>query len=231
MFRGLLKRGTRATNLGRKQRRRASWVVVLVAVFGVFASGCATLWGGGAEDNARIDLIAVLPVREVPGRVGADDRPTLESHAGRAVTAQMYGFLAEQTRYRFVPDLTVDAIVARLDRGDIVDVARKVAAEVQADAVLFGKVYRFQERVGPRYAASRPASVSFDLGMYAVASDEVVWEGQFDETQEALSSNLMNVWMFWRAGPHWFSVRELSRLGVESLLEDLPETIEVTPAD
>ncbi len=231
MFSGLVNDRARAARLGSRQVRWASWVGVLAALTVGFSSGCATLLGGGAKENVRIDLIAVLPVREVLGRVGADERPTIESHAGRAVTAQVYGFLSEQTRYRFVPDLTVDAIVERLDRGDLVDVARKVAAEVQADAVLFGNVYRFQERVGPRYAASRPASVSFDLGLYVVAADKVVWEGTFDETQEALSSNLLNVWMFWRAGPHWFSVRELTRLGVVSLLEDLPDTVAVAPAD
>lgn len=194
-------------------------------------SGCSLLPKSAPEDSIRIDLVAVLPIHEAPGKGLEDDRPVLETHAGRAVTAQIYGVLAVQTLYRFVPDLTVDAIVEGLDRSDQVKLARQVAAEVGADAVLFGTVYRFQERVGTPYAASRPASVSFDLGLYLAQTDEVVWRGQFDKTQEALSSNLLNAWMFWRAGPHWFSVRELTRLGVERLLQEIPETVPVVPGD
>lgn len=200
-------------------------------VFAALASGCSMMSSNDPENSIRIDMVAVLPIVEVPGRSDDPERPILDSHAGRAVTAQIYGFLAEQTLYRFVPDLTVDAVVGGRGRGDQVELARSVASEVGADAVIFGKVYRFQDRVGPRYAASQAASVSFDLGLYLVATDDVVWRGQFDETQVALSSNLLNFWMFWRAGPHWFSSRELARLGVESLLEQVPNTVPVLPPE
>lgn len=193
----------------------------LLAVCG----GCG-LFGKGDASNKEpgIELIAVLPLRETPASArDNDDRPVLESHAGRAVTGQIYGQLATQTRYRFVPDLTVEGLVWRMDRRDGIDAARELARETGADAVLFGTVYRFQERIGPRYAAAQPASVSFDLALYSVAADEVVWKGQFDETQQPLSSNIFNAWMFWRAGPYWFSVRELSGLGVEKLFKTLPK--------
>ena len=111
----------------------------------------------------------------------------------------------------------------RITERDALAAARALARESGADGVLFGTVYRFQERIGPRYAASQPASVSFDLALYSVVADEVVWKGQFDETQQPLSSNLFNAWMFWRAGPYWFSVRELSGLGVEKLMKTLPK--------
>ncbi len=214
---------------GRRSVRSARWVATALAV--AVVSGCSLMSSKDPETSIRIDMVAVLPVREAPDRSVDADRPAMDSHAGRAVTAQIYGFLAEQTRYRFVPDLTVDAVVAGRRGGDQVELARSVAAELGADAVIFGTVYRFQDRVGPRYAASQPASVSFDLGLYLVATDDVVWRGQFDETQEALSSNLLNFWMFWRAGPHWFSSRELARLGVESLLERVPETVPVLPPE
>ncbi len=195
---------------------------LLLAV--VCASGCSTFgWGKSDSESPNIDLIAVVPLRESPGQPKRGERPPLESHAGKAVTGQIYGYLAAQTRYRFVPDLTIDALVARIDAADRLAAARALAQESGANAVLFGSVYRFQERVGPRYAASQPASVSFELELFSVAADEVVWSGQFDETQEALSTNLLNAWMFWRVGPHWFSVRELSGVGVEKLLKTLPK--------
>jgi len=203
------------------------WLVF--AVFAACCGGCGTTswdprhWGGPDTTVPRVDLIAVSPIREAPPQLEKGERPVLETHAGRAITGQIYGFLAGQTRYRFVPDLTVEATVARIATGDAIEAAKALAAETGADSVLFGTVYRFQERVGTRFAATQPASVSFDLALYSVPAGEVIWKGQFDETQEALSSNLLNAWMFWRAGPQWFSVRDLAGLGVERLLRTLPK--------
>jgi len=181
---------------------------------------------GGDGTPPPIGLIAVLPVRELPDTSLDDDdeRPMLETHAGRAVTAQVYSYLAEQTRLRFVPDLTVADVAAAGPREPI-EAARALAKATGADGVIFGSVYRFRERIGTKYAASRPASVSFDLAFYVTASDEVTWEDSFDKTQESLSSNLFNVWMFWRKGPYWFTARELAGLGVERMLDDLMDEI------
>lgn len=208
---------------------RASAVAVLL-----FCGGCSTLrdsfdwlrFGKAGSPPPPIDLLAVLPLREMPPslRDGKDERPVLESHAGRAVTAQVYRYLADQTRFRFVPDLEV-AELAPPTRGDQVEAARELARASEADAVIFGSVYRFQERIGTKYAASHPASVSFDLALYVAANDEVVWKGSFDETQESLSSNLFNWWMFWKAGPYWFTARELAGLGVDKLLDDMNDVV------
>ncbi len=194
----------------------------LLAVLAV-ASGCSTLkLGDGASPTAGVELIAVYPIREVPiAEGGTAERPVLDTHAGRAVTAQIYSLLSEQTRYRFVADLKVEELVCDMPASDPVAAARQLASVSGADAVLFGAVYRFQDRVGTRYAASQPASVSFDLALYTTAADAVVWKGQFDRTQRALSSNFFDAWMFWRGGPHWFSSRELARLGVEKLLAEI----------
>jgi len=196
---------------------------LLGALLAAALSGCSLFGGGDPSLTENVHLVAIYPIREVPGPADEDsDRPVLETHAGRAVTAQIYGILAEQTRYHFVPDLAVADMVAQIDPSlDEVAAARELALASEADAVLFGTVYRFQDRVGPRMAASQPASVSFDLAMYSTAADEVVWEGQFDQTQRALTSNFFDAWMFWRVGPHWFSSRELAGLGVEKLLREI----------
>ncbi len=192
--------------------------VVLGSAWSIAA--CSLISGGGDGPGSGLGRLAVMPLRESPESRGGD-RPTLESHAGRAVTAQIYGALSEQTRFRFVPDLEVESYVGRIDRSDQLAAARQLAELSGADGVLFGTVYRFQDRIGPRYAASAPASVSLALSLYSVNEDKIVWEGQFDETQEPLSSNILNAWMFWRGGAHWFTARELSRLGIEDLIGEI----------
>ncbi len=131
--------------------------------------------------------------------------------------------LADQATFRFVPDLTVaDALPSAHSAGDdLVSRAVALGKAVEADGVIVGHVSRFRERVGTEMGAKRPASVAFDLALVDVGSGKVVWHGQFNRTQEALSSNLFDFWMFWRAGPHWFSARELAGLGVEKLFADM----------
>jgi hypothetical protein len=206
--------------------RAGRTAAMLLAV--LLSSGCGYLdflpFVGGDQEKPPIDLIAVLPVRELPDSAADGERPVLETHAGRAVTAQVYRYLAEQTRLRFVPDLAVADVAARAPREPLA-AARALAKATGADAVIFGTVYRFRERVGTKYAASQPANVSFDLAFYVAESDEVTWQESFDKTQESLSSNLFNWWMFWRAGPYWFTARELAGLGVDRLLDDLMASI------
>ena len=130
--------------------------------------------------------------------------------------------LADQTEFRFVPDLTVADTVD--DAGACAAPAAcpsapwRSARQVGADGVIFGRVFRFQKRVGTavRRQPSRPRCRSSSAWSRS-STGEVVWQGEFDETQEPLTSNLLNWWMFWSAGPRWFSAGELAGLGVEQL--------------
>jgi hypothetical protein len=193
----------------------------------------ALLAGCGAKQQAdpshppvTMQMLAVLPLEAVRAGDAAGSPPPTES--GLAVTAQVYRVLAEQTEFRFVPDLTVaDALeTPELRSADsLVDRAVALGKEVGADGVIFGRVLRYQKRVGTDLGATTPASVAFDLGLVAVVNGDVVWRGRFDQTQEPLTSNLLNWWMFWRAGPRWMSASELAGLGIDRLFRDLTRNV------
>lgn len=163
-----------------------------------------------------VERVAVAPFERDP--VGRFILPDAE----RIVAAQIYGVLAEGSRFRAVADLAVGDASAKVNAfEDPVQRARALGREVEADAVFIGKVSRFVERVGNAYGSDKPASVGFEIQLISVSSGEALWSGHFDQTQQDLSSNLFNWWQFWRAGPRWFTAAELSRLGVEQLLEEL----------
>lgn len=178
--------------------------------------------------------LAVLPI--APADSGAIDEAAedggpsgLPPDAPEAVTAQIYGALADQATFRVVPDLTVvaaltDSRIRRME--DLTNRAVALGNAVEADGVIFGRVFHFRERVGTAYGATRPASVSFELSLLQVSSGEVAWSGAFERTQQSLSTNLLDFWMFWRAGPRWFTARELSGLGVEELLKEMKAVAE-----
>jgi hypothetical protein len=171
-----------------------------------------------------IRALAVLPL-EPAGDAGETPLP---AEAADAVTAQLYRVLADQTDFRFVPDLAVADSVALPEvrsAGGLTERAVALGKQVRADGVLFGRVFRYQKRVGTAFGATQPASVAFDLSLVAVSTGEVIWKGEFSQTQEPLSSNLLNWWMFWSGGPRWFSASELAGLGVERLFGDMTSSV------
>jgi hypothetical protein len=186
-------------------------------------AGCS-LVSPSPKITEHVGLIAVMPIeRDEPSSATPQEGgPRLEPGAERVVTAQIYGVLSSSSQWRFVPDLTVSQALSKsAARGDRAAAARSLGKAVGADAVLFGTVSRFVERVGSEYGARQPAEVGFSLQVISVASGQILWRGAFDQKQEPLSSNLFNWWQFWRGGPKWFTAQEFARLGVERLLDDL----------
>jgi hypothetical protein len=172
------------------------------------------------ELDTTVHKVAVMPIDRDP-RALSDKMPP---DAERIVTAHIYGALADSSHWRIVPDMTVAAALANISPVlTPEDRARELAAAVEADGVIFGTLSRFVEREGSDYGADKPTSVSFELKAFARKRDEVIWEGKFDETQEALTTNLLNFWQFWKGGPRWFTASEFIEMGVDRLIEDLED--------
>jgi hypothetical protein len=214
---------------------RAGAVVLAVsgaAVAAAFAVGCGFFQPGqtGEHGPLTLRLVAVLPIEPAPAP-SENGQPPAQLPAedgGLAITAQVYRVLADHTEFRVVPDLTVADVAetpAVRRAGSLVDRAVALGKEVGADGVIFGRVFRFQKRVGTEYGASQAASVWFELDLVAVATGDIVWHGVFDQTQEPLTSNLFNWWMFWRAGPRWISAGELAGLGVDQLFAQMTASV------
>jgi len=210
---------------------RAVSATLIAAALAMGCGATASQQPGEAEQKpTTMQLLAVLPIETAPSASdpGAPPPSLPPSEAGPVVTAQIYRVLAEQTEFRIVPDLTVaDVVETPQVRGAGSLLARAVALgkEVGADGVIFGRVFRFQKRVGTEFGATQPASVSFEINLVSVSTGEVVWQGSFNQTQQPLTSNLLNWWMFWQAGPRWISASELAGLGVDRLFADMTAAV------
>jgi len=166
-------------------------------------------------------LLAVLPLDHGPGV-----RPSADRHDDGAaiVTAQLYRVLSQQTEFRFAPDLSVSDLLATPElRAASGQVGRAVALgkALGAEAVIVGTVTAYAPRIGTAFGASQGASIGFTLGVVEVASGELVWEGEFAQTQESLATNFFDAWILWSAGGRWLTASELAGLGVERLWPSL----------
>ena len=103
--------------------------------------------------------------------------------------------------------------------------ARHLGQLVYADAVISGRVVRFRERVGEAMGAKSPASVAFVLDLYDVKRGDLAWEARFDETQKALTENLLGLGSFSARGLRWLSAEELSQEGIKKAVEELHQAL------
>ena len=105
---------------------------------------------------------------------------------------------------------------------------RPMAASIQlarglgADFIMVGFLFRFEERIGSSLGVERPASVGFDLHLFRLRDEKMVWEGRFNETQRPLSENLLKIVSFFRRKASWVTAEELASGGMDELLKKLP---------
>jgi len=94
--------------------------------------------------------------------------------------------------------------------------------KLEANFIFIGYVFRFEERIGSSLGVERPASVSFDLHLFRLRDERMVWMGKFDETQKPLSENLLKIGSFIRRKGSWLTAAELASVGMDEMLEKLP---------
>ena len=213
---------------------------VLLGLLVLIATGCSTTGVKTVTvgSTAGIKSILVLPfddLTKIYGEAGLIKCPLCDYffEAG-PVPPNAVDWLSE----RLVGPLGQQATAALITHGRSFDhseqasstvmlTERKMVAQagrsVKADAVLTGYIYRYEERVGTPFAASRPASVAFSIHLIRSADGADVWFGYVDETQQTLSENLFNVALFWQRKGRWVSADEMAEAGLIKLLDKFPK--------
>jgi hypothetical protein len=168
----------------------------------------------------QVRRIAVMPLVEAPDKIDN----VVADGAGEAVTAELFSEMSLVGGWEIVPDVDVAAAMQKLPPGNPGNLDANAIAlgrSVSAEAVLYGTVERYKERVGVDYAAASPAAVTFTLHLIDVKSKEVVWNAKFAKTQKALSENLMNLGNFIYNSGRWVRAHEIAMEGVKYAVTDL----------
>jgi hypothetical protein len=99
---------------------------------------------------------------------------------------------------------------------------KAMGTQLNADYMLWGSVFHYQERKGTSYGVQQPASVALDLHLLKVKEGKLVWRAQWAKTQKSLTENLLEAESFFKGKMRWVTVEELSRQGMEDMLKDFP---------
>jgi len=93
--------------------------------------------------------------------------------------------------------------------------------ELKVDAVLYSKLFRFEDRIGGEYSVKRPASVAFTLQIIRVSDGATLWRNTFDETQQALMENLLKAGLYRKTGLRWLTATQLADYGLSHAADEL----------
>ena len=186
----------------------------------------------GIEDR-NFKRIAIFPLdtflgeekTKVPFSPAISTNGKGEKGAATILSHQLYSAMTALPSWQIISDHEVRGVEPLIPKGSPESRARRLGQLVYADAVISGRVIRFREREGEALGAQNPASVAFVLELYDVKRGDLVWSGRFDETQRALSENLLDLGAFTKRGGRWLKAEELALEGVKRAVNELHQTL------
>ncbi|MEG6549047.1 hypothetical protein V6C53_02255 [Desulfocurvibacter africanus] len=92
---------------------------------------------------------------------------------------------------------------------------------IPADYLLVPQLVFYHERRGGDWGAEEPASVIMDFFLLDVGNGTILRRYRFEETQQPLSENLLDVDKFVNRGGKWISAEELTQEGIEQAIKEL----------
>jgi hypothetical protein len=201
------------------------WKLLPLLIF-LAACGSANLNSQTSNDldSRKIRRVAIYPLESLSGRektrVPFSSAPN-ENSGPAIISRQLYSTMAQLPDWQIVSDREVREMEPLVPPGSPEARARRLGQLVYADAVLSGRLLRFQEREGESMGAMNPASVAFVLEMWDVKRGDVIWSARFDETQKSLSEDLLNIGQVASRGVRWLKAEELSLEGVKKAVGQL----------
>lgn len=180
--------------------------------------------------KGEIRRIAVLPFTTTGLVLDKPERGVepLSEPPGDTVTRAMTTAMRNLGDWQIVDDLTVGEGLRQL-AGDVrapsASEAVAVGKLLRVDAVLRGHVKVFEERIGSELAVKRPAHVVFAAELLRPADGAVLWQGEYDEQQQSLSENLLNLPGFVRAHGTWVRAGDLTAMGATRMADRLHEAL------
>ncbi|HID97494.1 MAG TPA: hypothetical protein EYP57_04810 [Thermodesulfobacteriaceae bacterium] len=220
-------------------------VIVLTCV--LLAAGCASRkqpTGQVQYSLPALKLIAVTPVDRAsiaPGLHKATcslsdevfDANPLPPETSEAVTRILFDRISGDSRFVPVSEgqcvAFLDALLAENVRTSQIRLIQAFGRQFNADAVLYSKLFRYQERIGSDYSVASPASVAFSMHLIRVIDGAILWRSSFDKTQQSFSQNIFDYKFYRQAGMRWLTASKLAEVGITNALDDLMKLLPPLP--
>lgn len=202
----------------------------------VFIAGCASKQPDyPVYSGDKINRIAIIP----PQRIGEDkvgtitctlsekdfDAEATTKEQGRMINDMLLKAFKDDKRFFEVSEGNcysyVNSIIRENVKSSHIRIIQEMGRELNVEAILYTRLFRFVEREGGSYGANKPASVALSMHLIRVSDGAILWRNTFDETQKAITDNILNLDLYRKAGIKWLSASELAAYGIANAVEDL----------
>jgi len=192
-----------------------------------------------APESVPVETILVLPFKNMAAVYGdnvsvrcpLDGKVYMTGKVAKdaedALVRHLIMLINSGRECRMIPPSNALGVISKLTHSSQKSMSeKKLIVEtgriLDADMVVTGHIYRFEERLGRDYSAKDPAAVTFDLHIIKVDSGRIIWSGEFDETQRSLDKNFLNLRKFLKRGGKWVTAGHMAAAGLEELFEKSP---------
>ena len=92
---------------------------------------------------------------------------------------------------------------------------------MKVDLLVVPQILELRERAGGELGVDKPAKIVMDIFLIDVRNETLIGRSRFEETQTALTSNLLEANKFFKRGGKWISASELAREGMVKAVKEL----------
>jgi hypothetical protein len=214
--------------------------IFTVRIWGVLAGlgllgGLLTgAWAADAPAKKRLVLVSfqvektdyadIIRCRACGNILGAG---RVEGDPGPILTLMVWDLLKDQVKeYELVSPGQAEGVyqaqlAKKIDQDPLV-LMKAIGQELKADGVVWGGVFRYQNRKGTSYGVQEPASVSLDLHLLRVSDGAIVWKAQWTKSQKSLSEDLFQLGEVAKRGLGWMTAEELAKAGLVEMIKTFP---------
>jgi hypothetical protein len=189
--------------------------LAVLAAAGLACAGTVAVHRHAALDLRKLPIqrIAVAPFGAKP-----------EEAAPSAPLAARY--MTEALVDRGIEVVGPEDVARALGDGEPAGGARELAAlvhrEFGADGLLLGEITRWVEREGSPAGTLRPAAVGLRVELYSAPEGHLLWDGEFDQTQQSLLSNVLVTPRYPGGGTRWLTAEEFAAFAARELAAAVP---------
>lgn len=92
---------------------------------------------------------------------------------------------------------------------------------MKVDLLIVPQILELRQRAGGELGVEKPARIVMDIFLVDVRNETLIGRSRFEETQTALTSNLLEADKFFKRGGKWISAVELAREGMVKAVKEL----------
>lgn len=180
-----------------------------------------TLAAGSIHAADNSGKIVVMPV-ESPDNSLSEGVATLQEIIG--------DYFENNHAVRLISEEQREAMTGEITTGSRAEIVRAVTEKMAGDRALVFTLNRYRERVGDEYSVEDPASLAFEFKLVNVETGATICSGRYDETQQSLTENILDLPRAYKRGFKWITVKKMAVEAVREKLAACP-ALQSAPAE